>query len=177
MDSLYHRHPVGSLLVWATAADSADHRGEHELAPGVVRLLLDGQQRITSLYGIIRGAPPAFFDGNARAFTDLYFHIGSEEFRFYQQMLMRDDPLWINVSELMQEGNTGLGEHITRFGQLPEFADMQGEFIGRLNNILGIREIDLHVEEVTGVPTRPSKWSLTSSIGSTAGARSSRRVT
>ena len=150
MDSLYHRHPVGSLLVWATAAEGASHRGEHELAPGVVRLLLDGQQRITSLYGIIRGAPPAFFDGNARAFTDLYFHIGSEEFRFYQQMLMRDDPLWIDVSELMQAGNTGLGEHITRFGQLPEFADMQGEFIGRLNNILGIREIDLHVEEVTG---------------------------
>ena len=65
MDSLYHRHPVGSLLVWATPADSANHRGEHDLAPGVVRLLLDGQQRITSLYGIIRGAPPAFFDGNA----------------------------------------------------------------------------------------------------------------
>ena len=105
MDSLYRRHPVGSLLVWATAAQGASHRGEHELAPGVVRLLLDGQQRITSLYGIIRGAPPAFFDGNARAFTDLYFHIGSE--------------------------------------------DMQGEFIGRLNNILGIREIDLHVTQVT----------------------------
>ena len=150
MDSLYHRHPVGSLLVWATAADSADHRGQHELAPGVVRLLLDGQQRVTSLYGIIRGAPPAFFDGNARAFTDLYFHLGNAEFRFYQQLLMRDDPLWINVSELMQQGHTGLGEHITRFGQLPAFADMQGEFIGRLNNILGIRDIDLHVEEVTG---------------------------
>ena len=60
MDSLYRRHPVGSLLVWATAAEGASHRGEHELAPGVVRLLLDGQQRITSLYGIIRGAPPTF---------------------------------------------------------------------------------------------------------------------
>ncbi len=150
MDSLYRRHPVGSLLVWATSAEGASHRGEQELAPGVVRLLLDGQQRITSLYGIVRGAPPAFFDGNARAFTDLYFHIGNEEFRFYQQMLMRDDPLWINVSELMQAGHTGLGEHITRFGQMPEYADLQGEFIGRLNNIIGISEIDLHVEEVTG---------------------------
>ena len=27
---------------------------------------------------------------------------------------------------------------------------MQGEFIGRLNNILGIRDIELHIEEVTG---------------------------
>ena len=150
MDSLYHRHPVGSLLVWATAAEGASHKGGQELAPGVVRLLLDGQQRITSLYGIVRGAPPAFFDGNARAFTDLYFHLGNAEFRFYQPLLMREDPLWINVSDLMQAGNTGLGEHITRLGQLPEFADMQGEFFGRLNSVLGIRDIDLHVEEVTG---------------------------
>ncbi len=150
MDSLYHRHPVGSLLVWATPAEDASHRGDQELAPGVVRLLLDGQQRITSLYGIIRGEPPAFFDGNARAFTDLYFHIGTEEFRFYQPLLMRGDPLWVKVSELMQAGNSGLGQHITRFGQLSEYADMPGEFIGRLNNILGIRDVDLHIEEVTG---------------------------
>ena len=150
MDSLYRRHPVGSLLVWATAADDATHRGDQELAPGVVRLLLDGQQRITSLYGIIRGKSPTFFDGNARAFTDLYFHIGNAEFRFYQRLLMQDDPLWVNVSELMRDGHAGLGHYITRLGQLPGFTDRQGEFIGRLNAVLGIREIDLHVEEVTG---------------------------
>lgn len=52
---LYRGHPVGSLLVWATNASTAAHRGDNELAPGVVKLLLDGQQRITSLYGMIRG--------------------------------------------------------------------------------------------------------------------------
>ena len=30
---------------------------------GVVKLLLDGQQRITSLYGVVRGKAPKFFDG------------------------------------------------------------------------------------------------------------------
>jgi len=35
----------------------------------VVKLLLDGQQRMTSLYGVVRGKPPKFFDGNAQAFT------------------------------------------------------------------------------------------------------------
>ena len=150
MDSLYRRHPVGSLLVWATAADVASHRGEQELAPGVVRLLLDGQQRITSLYGIIRGAPPAFFDGHPRAFTDLYFHLGTEEFRFYQPSRMKDDPLWVDVSALMREGHDGLGRYISQLGQLPELATSQGELFGRLNRILGIRNIDLHIEEVTG---------------------------
>jgi len=47
MDSLYKRHPVGSLLVWVTKADAAPARGDGNLAPGVVKLLLDGQQRIT----------------------------------------------------------------------------------------------------------------------------------
>src|SRR6056297_1550174 len=80
MDSLYKRHPVGSLLVWVTQADTAKARGDGDLAPGVVKLLLDGQQRITSLYGIIRGKPPKFFDGNERAFTDLRFNLATEEF-------------------------------------------------------------------------------------------------
>ncbi len=150
MDSLYRRHPVGSLLVWATAAEDVSHRGEQDLAPGVVRLLLDGQQRVTSLYGIIRGEPPAFFDGNVKTFTGLYFHLQHEEFRFYQPTHMQDDPLWINVPELMQGGHDGLGEQFKRLAQVPEFAARIGEFSGRLNQILGIRDIELHVEEVTG---------------------------
>jgi uncharacterized protein with ParB-like and HNH nuclease domain len=53
MDSLCRRHPVGSLLVWETRTDSVIPRGGTPTPPGKVRLLLDGQQRITSLYGII----------------------------------------------------------------------------------------------------------------------------
>ena len=40
---------------------------------GTVKLLLDGQQRITSLYGIVRGQAPVLFEGNGRAFTGIYF--------------------------------------------------------------------------------------------------------
>src|SRR3712207_918665 len=58
MDSLYHRHPVGGLLVWVTSAGSTKARGDGHVQPGPVELLLDGQQRITSLYGIIRGGNP-----------------------------------------------------------------------------------------------------------------------
>ena len=150
MDSLYRRHPVGSLLIWVTASDGAQSRGEQELSQGVVQLLLDGQQRITSLYGIIRGAPPAFFDGNARSFTGLYFNIKTEEFRFYQPTVMKDNPLWIDVTTLMRDGFEGLGEYISSIGQHPDLASDLGEYSGRLTRILGIKEIELHVEEVTG---------------------------
>jgi hypothetical protein len=83
MQSLYRRFPVGSLLVWTTRSEGAHTRGDGTVAPGVVELLLDGQQRMTSLYGIIRGKPPEFFDGNAETFTGLHFHLEREEFAFY----------------------------------------------------------------------------------------------
>ena len=150
MDSLYRRHPVGSLLVWATESEGAPHRGEGDLAPGVVKLLLDGQQRITSLYGIVRGKPPEFFDGNAQAFTRLHFHLGRQEFSFYQPVTMKDDPLWLDISELMRRGNDGLGAYVAELSADAQHATHVGDFVGRLSAILGIRDIDFHIDEVTG---------------------------
>jgi hypothetical protein len=149
-DSLYRRHPVGGLLVWATESKTADHRGDGPLAAGVVKLLLDGQQRMTSLYGVVRGRAPKFFDGNAQAFTGLRFHLETEIFAFYQPLKMQGDPLWIDVTELMQKGTVGLGEFVTRLTTVPELAAKVGAYVGRLSRLLGIIEVDLHVEEVTG---------------------------
>jgi len=148
--SLYLRRPVGGLLVWATESSSAAHRGDGPLAAGVVKLLLDGQQRMTSLYGVVRGKPPEFFDGNVRAFTGLRFHLDAQTFEFYQPVKMRDDPLWIDVTELMKKGTAGLGEFVTRLAAQPELAANVGEYVGRLSRLLGVTDVDLHVEEVTG---------------------------
>jgi hypothetical protein len=148
--SLYRRHPVGGLLVWATESTTAIHRGDGPLTAGVVKLLLDGQQRMTSLYGMVRGKPPKFFDGNATAFTGLRFHLDTETFAFYQPLKMQDDPQWIDVTELMQRGNAGLGEFVARLSQQPTLTQKLGEYVGRLSRLLGIVDIDLHIEEVTG---------------------------
>lgn len=149
-DSLYRRHPVGGLLVWATESMTATHRGDGQLAAGVVKLLLDGQQRMTSLYGVLRGKPPKFFDGNAQAFTGLRFHLDSLNFEFYQPVKMKDDPLWIDVTALMKAGNDGLGGYVTRLATQPDLAPKLGAYVGRLSQLLGITNIELHIEEVTG---------------------------
>ena len=149
-DSLYHRHPVGGLLVWGTESKQADYRGEQQLAAGVVKLLLDGQQRMTSLYGVIRGRPPAFFDGNAKTFSGLHFHLNDENFEFYQPMKMAEDPFWIDVSELMAKGISGLGDYVARLSELPEHRAKIGDFTGRLSKLLSITEIVLHIDEITG---------------------------
>lgn len=149
-DSLYRRHPVGGLLVWATESKAAAHRGDGTLAAGVVKLLLDGQQRMTSLYGVIRGHPPKFFDGNPDVLTGLRFHLESESFAYWQPVKMRDDPLWIDVTDLMKKGNAGLGAYVTRLGQIPDLALKLGDYVGRMSKLLGIADVDLHIEEVTG---------------------------
>lgn len=147
MKSMYQRHPVGSLLVWETRTENADARGDQDLASGTVKLLLDGQQRITSLYGIIRGEEPEFFDGDSGAFTGLHFHLEEEVFEFYSKRKMQNNPLWIDVTELMQEG---LGEILQRINQDPEIEADVSEYINRLNAVEGVKNYDFHIEEVTG---------------------------
>jgi uncharacterized protein with ParB-like and HNH nuclease domain len=147
MFSLYKRHPVGSLLVWITKSETAETRGDGDLAPGMVKLLLDGQQRITTLYGIIRGAPPEFFDGNLNAFTDLYFNLESEEFSFYMPTKMKGDPFWINVTHLMRDG---ISPYVTKLSSIPEVRDNLDLYINRLNAIYTIKEVAIHTDEVTG---------------------------
>lgn len=149
-DSLYRRHPIGGLLVWATEAKTATHRGDGPLVAGIVKLLLDGQQRMTSLYGVVRGKPPKFFDGNAKAFTNLYFNLESESFAFYQPLKMQGDPLWVDVSALMKAGTAGLGGFVTQLALQPPLATRLGEYVGRLSRLLSITDVELHTEEVTG---------------------------
>lgn len=149
-DSLYRRHPVGGLLVWATDSSTVAHRGEGRLATGVVKLLLDGQQRITTLYGAVRGRPPKFFEGNVQTFTGLRFHLDSAAFEFYQPVKMRDDPLWIDVTELLQKGTEGLGSFVAQLSSQPERLPKVGDYVGKLSQLLGILDVELHIEEVTG---------------------------
>ncbi|HOF88629.1 MAG TPA: DUF262 domain-containing protein [Armatimonadota bacterium] len=147
MDSLYRQYPVGSLLVWLTKTENASARGDAVLQPGTVKLLLDGQQRITSLYGIIRGKAPRFFDGNTDAFTGLHFHLDDEVFEFYAPMKMKYNLLWVNVTDLMQRD---IGEFIQRLMAVPELLPNVTTYINRLTAITHIKDIDLHIEEVSG---------------------------
>ena len=114
MNSLYQGYPVGSLLTWTTRAEQAEVRTTVEaLTSGPVDLLLDGQQRVTSLYGIIKGEPPAFFDGDANAFTDLYFNLESEEFEFFSAGRMRNNPLWVRVTDVFTQDSSWMSPFLS----------------------------------------------------------------
>ena len=147
MNSLYRKFPIGSLLVWIVRSDEALTRGDGPITPGVVNLLLDGQQRMTTLYGIVRGKPPIFFDGDEKIITGLYFHLDDEVFEFYQPVKMKDDPFWINVTEVMQEGAALI---FTKLNAEMDVQSKMAEYLGRLTAIDQIKEVDLHNEKITG---------------------------
>ena len=147
MNSLYRRHPIGSLLVWITRTEGVEVRGDAASGNGTIQLLLDGQQRVTTLYGIIHGKPPAFFDGNAKTFTGLQFHLLNETFEFYQPSRMLDDPMWIDVTELIQ---WGIGPYVIKLSEMPDLSISFDEAVNRLNAIATVGGIDLHFDEVTG---------------------------
>src|SRR5699024_2089878 len=86
MDSLYKGYPIGSILIWDTkVSEEGVVRGDDSIS-GNVKLILDGQQRITSLYGLIRGEASSFFEGDAYALTDLYYIVERDTFDYYSLM-------------------------------------------------------------------------------------------
>ncbi len=146
MNSLYHEYPVGALLTWTTSADQVAVRGRSPgRTSGAIQLLLDGQQRITSLYGLIRGKPPGFFDGNAQAFTDLYFNLESEEFDFMRTR-MQNNPLWVRVTALFADSSDWIG----LLASHAEYGTDVSDYVQRGWKVKQIGNVDMPVQEITG---------------------------
>ncbi len=147
MRSLYLGYPVGSLLTWETKADGSLVRGEATATPALRVLILDGQQRITSLYGVVRGRPPAFFEGDEKAFSGLRFHVEDETFEFHAPAKMRDDPRWIDVTSLYTRG---LEPHISALNAHSRTRPGVASYTERLARLRQVLERDFHEEKITG---------------------------
>ena len=142
MDSLYKDYPIGSMLVWKTQAVQADVKGDQDLPLGTHDLLLDGQQRLTTIYGIVRGKRPAFSDADEKAFLNLYFNVATEDFEFYGPTKMEHNPRWVSVTDMMQKD---LGQVILPFLSDPQLS----AYIDRINTIKNILDRSFHVETMT----------------------------
>jgi hypothetical protein len=147
MRSLYLGYPVGGLLTWETLADGSLVRGEATATPALRVLILDGQQRVTSLYGITRGRPPAFFQGDEKAFFGLRFNVEDQTFEFYAPAKMRDDPRWIDVTSLFTRG---LEQHIGALNAHPDTQPRIVSYMERLARLRQVLERDFHEEKITG---------------------------
>ncbi len=135
MRSLYRGYPVGGLLTWETQADGSVVRGAAATTPTLRVLILDGQQRVTTLYGISRGRPPTFFQGDEKAFSGLRFNVEDQTFEFYGPAKMRDDPRWIDVTSLFTRG---LEHHIGTLNAHPDTQPRIVTYMERLARLRGV---------------------------------------
>jgi hypothetical protein len=100
--SLIKQYPVGSLLFWKTT-EPPELKNVPEIpsGSGTMRVILDGQQRLTTLYMLITGKIPPYYDERdiQNDPRDLYFNLDTREFMYYQVGRMRDNPLWKRVTD------------------------------------------------------------------------------
>lgn len=106
-DSMYRGFPVGYFLLWENAQlEGAKQIGIGEKvhkAPS--RLIVDGQQRLTSLYAVFRGKPVLDADYRARR-IEIAFCPRTGTFDVADAAIRRD-PEWISdISDLWASGNS-----------------------------------------------------------------------
>lgn len=100
LDSLYRDYPVGALLIWKTTQQVPLRTAavlQEAPAYGHPSMLLDGQQRLTSLAKLIR--PEAVVVGQT---LDVRFDLDSQTF-LNPSAVQRKNPLLIPVTEVLQE--------------------------------------------------------------------------
>ena len=105
LDSLIKEYPTGTMLTWETN-NPPELKGPHKYDPrqGAVRILLDGQQRITTLYMLIRGKIPSYYSESdvVNDTRGLYMNTETGEFEYYLKTKMDPDPRWQNVTAIFQ---------------------------------------------------------------------------
>ena len=146
VSSLYWRHPTGHLLIWKTLKPSGI-RGGSASTEGHTQLLLDGQQRLTSLYVLMVGKPPPFYEGE-HLFFDLYFNVQTEEFRFWQKSLMEGNPQWVSVHDFLKEGLNDL------LDRLDKMSDVEKQLVqmnlARFNRLDSIHNYSYQADVLSG---------------------------
>jgi hypothetical protein len=146
VESLYRKRPTGHLLTWH-AYEPVATKGGGERPHGKQVLILDGQQRLTSLYVLFKGEAPPFYDGEPLIFN-LYFNVQTQEFRFYQRSLMTNNPAWRDVSQLFRSG--GIHALLNRLQTMSaEERAIVEPHLGRLGQLDDIRNHRYQVDELT----------------------------
>lgn len=146
VQSLYRKHPTGHLLVWKTYKPSPVRGGEAR-EDGHSLLLLDGQQRLTSLYVLFEGKAPPFYEGE-ELFFNLYFNVQTEEFRFWQKSLMEKNPAWISVHHFLQKGLPALLEKIDTLPD--EEREVLQKNLARLAKLDAVKGYTYTVDQLSG---------------------------
>ena len=103
--SLIKKYPTGTLLIWETT-NPPELKGRKKFSPemGAVKLVLDGQQRITTIYIILTGQLPPYYrqEEIKNNVKGLYVNVKSLELEYYQKVMMANNPFWVDLTKIFK---------------------------------------------------------------------------
>jgi hypothetical protein len=105
LDSLFIGFPVGTLVLWHTSDGKEARVVGASDALKVTTLIIDGQQRLTSLYAVMRGSQITDEDGSKRSIR-IAFRPRDGRFEVADAAILKDPEFLPNVTELWTGGRT-----------------------------------------------------------------------
>lgn len=100
LDSLFRGFPVGTLVLWHTAGErEARPLGSERTGVGATTLVIDGQQRLTSLFAVMRGVDIVGKNGATRKIV-IAFRPRDGRFEVADAAIRNDPEYLSNVTEL-----------------------------------------------------------------------------
>lgn len=106
--SLIREYPTGTLLTWETnTPPELKGNWKYDSKQGAVKVLLDGQQRITTLYILIRNKIPPYYKEaeilqDPRGTDGMYVNLQTLDLQYYKKTIMEKDPYWHNITDIFQ---------------------------------------------------------------------------
>ena len=102
-DSMYRGYPVGYLLLWQNGLVSNQGIGVEEKQKSPRLVIVDGQQRLTSLYAVIRGVPVIRNNYESEKIS-IAFNPLEERFEVTDAAIRRDKAFIPNISSIWSDG-------------------------------------------------------------------------
>ena len=106
ISSLIKDYPTGTMLTWETNKPP-ELKGDDKYNPkqGNVKIILDGQQRITTLYILMRGKIPPYYKEYeiTNDITPLRVNIETLELQYYKKSTMDKEPLWVPIIDIFTD--------------------------------------------------------------------------
>lgn len=143
--SLLRDYPTGTMLTWETN-QPPELKGGHKYSPkqGSVKILLDGQQRITTLYMLVRGKLPPYYTEEeiTHKIGDLYINVSTMDLEYYKKNQMQNNPRWKLITDIFKGKVTALA--IIRELNESESLEQQAQetIAENVNTVLGILKCD-----------------------------------
>lgn len=152
-DSMYRGFPVGYFLFW----ENTNETGVKQIGVGTkqhntaARLIVDGQQRLTSLYAVFRGQKVLDADYKERQ-IEISFRPRDGKFDVADAAIRRD-PEWIpNISELWANGKSSytlVKEFLAKVREKSELTDEEEEVIAHnLDRLFDLRKYPFTALEI-----------------------------